>query len=62
MIEGRGLDWRVIAYCMQSEEPRNALMAKFRPFYAIGPSYYYYRMYFDLDALPVDLWQYQGEG
>ena len=37
------------------------VMAKFRPFYAIGPDYYY-RMYFDLDALPVYLWQYQGEG
>jgi DUF1680 family protein len=37
------------------------VMAKFRPFYAIGPDYYY-RMYFDLDSLPVYLWQYQGEG
>jgi uncharacterized protein len=37
------------------------VMAKFRPFYAIGPEYYY-RMYFDLDSLPVYLWQYQGEG
>jgi hypothetical protein len=36
-------------------------MAKFRPFYAVGPDYYY-RMYFDLDSLPVYLWQYQGEG
>jgi len=35
------------------------VMAKFRPFYAIGPDYYY-RMYFDLDSLPVYLWQYQG--
>ncbi|HUJ31290.1 MAG TPA: beta-L-arabinofuranosidase domain-containing protein [Candidatus Acidoferrum sp.] len=37
------------------------VMAKFRPFYSVGP-FYYYRMYFDLDALPVYLWQYQGEG
>lgn len=36
------------------------VMAKFRPFYAICPDYYY-RMYFDLDSLPVYLWQYQGE-
>jgi uncharacterized protein len=35
------------------------VMAKFRPFYAVGPDYYY-RMYFDLDALPVYLWQYEG--
>ncbi len=35
------------------------VMAKFRPFYAVGPDYYY-RMYFDLDSLPVYLWQYQG--
>jgi hypothetical protein len=32
------------------------VMAKFRPFYSVGPDYYY-RMYFDLDALPVVLWQ-----
>ncbi len=32
------------------------VMAKFRPFYSVGPDYYY-RVYFDLDALPVVLWQ-----
>jgi DUF1680 family protein len=32
------------------------VMAKFRPFYSIGGDYYY-RMYFDLDKLPVVLWQ-----
>jgi hypothetical protein len=31
-------------------------MAKFRPFYSVGGDYYY-RMYFDLDKLPVVLWQ-----
>ena len=32
------------------------VMAKFRPFYSVGGDYYY-RMYFDLDKLPVVLWQ-----
>ncbi len=32
------------------------VQALFRPFYAIGPEMYY-RMYFDLDRLPVVLWQ-----
>lgn len=32
------------------------VQALFRPFYAIGPELYY-RMYFDLDKLPVVLWQ-----
>ena len=31
------------------------VMAKFRPFYSVGPDYYY-RMYFDLDKLPIVLW------
>ncbi len=32
------------------------VQALFRPFYAIGPEFYY-RMYFDLDRLPIVLWQ-----
>ena len=32
------------------------VQALFRPFYAIGPELYY-RMYFDLDKLPIVLWQ-----
>ena len=32
------------------------VMAKFRPFYSVIGDYYY-RMYFDLDKLPVVLWQ-----
>jgi len=30
-------------------------MSRLRPFYAIGPNYYY-RMYLDLDKLPIVLW------
>ena len=32
------------------------VQALFHPFYAIGPELYY-RMYFDLDRLPIVLWQ-----
>jgi hypothetical protein len=32
------------------------VQAKFRPFYSVGPDYYY-RMYFDLDKLPMVLWE-----
>lgn len=32
------------------------VQAKFRPFYSIGGDYYY-RMYFDLDKLPMVLWE-----
>lgn len=35
----------------------SSVMARFRPFYTVGESSYY-RMYFDLDKLPVLLWRY----
>jgi hypothetical protein len=35
------------------------VQAKFRPFYSIGGDYYY-RMYFDLDKLPMVLWDGPG--